>query len=318
MKNRMSGSPQGMLLLSIFAMPNTPSGPLPPQGPVTIPLFNVTVQPNGTTQIPPTFPFYYAGIQTIWLWYQVDLPLLEQYLQPLGMTPINFGGAGAVNVSFFNAAALYGTGSPGNPGVAGFNETELNIVACAANQAGNVPTMTLKDFLLNGDQTKRAGAYRVWVACDNAVAVACGVQMFLENKFLCPYTYTVPALNLPGVTDFTWAAHDPTNTQETIYSAKVTLDGLNAVPGNQSEWIDLSYSSQYKRVAGSRRNYFGMYDTYFVPPARHGQIGVSIGNSAHPMRKDMEALVGARPAFAVQLFRSAPCIAEAQPYWADL
>jgi hypothetical protein len=98
----------------------------------------------------------------------------------------------------------------------------------------------------------------------------------------------------------------------------VSLSGLNPVPGNMSEWIDLSYVKSAKRVAGSRRNYLGMSDTYFIPPANHNAVSVSMGQSTHPMRTDMQTLIGTRAAAVVQIFQSPTCIAEAQPYWADL
>lgn len=300
-------------------MPNASDGPLPPlPKTITIPTFQVTTTPSGEIQIPATLPFYYAGIGNIWLWYQVDLPILAKYLTPYGMVPVSFGGAGAVAVNFFNAVALYGQGFPGNPGAAGFNETELIIMATAANQAGNVPAMTLADFLVQGDQTKRIGAYRVWVACDSAVAVAAGRQLFFENKFLCPYTYNVPALNNPGVSTYAWTAHDPDNTQLAIYQATASLEGLEPVPANMSEWIDLSWVDGARRVAGSRRNYFGMNQTYFLPAARQGQVTCTAGDSTHPMKADVQALVGGRPCFAIQTYQSPTCIAEASPYWADM
>lgn len=293
--------------------------PLPPIPPtIKIPTFQVTVTPTGTIDIPSTLPFYYAGIQSIWIYWLVEIPVLERFLTPLGMTPATFDGMGAVGINFFNAVALYGQGQPGNPGAAGFNETEVNILAFPSNQAANVPAMSFRDFVTQGDQTKRIGAYRVWVACDNAVAVAAGQQLFFENKFQVAYTYNVPSLNNPGQSLYTWACHDTATPSADIYSAQVSLSGLNPVPGNMSEWIDLSYVQSAKRVAGSRRNYFGMYDTYFIPPANHNAVVLSMGTSSHQMRLDMQTLIGTRKAEAVQVFQSPTCIAEARAYWADL
>lgn len=300
-------------------MSHASSSPLPPLPPtISLPTFKVTATPTGSIQVPPSACFYYAGIQSIWVYWAVDLPLLEKYLTPLGMTPANFGGMGAVGINFFNAVALYGQGQPGNPGASGFNETELNILAYPSSQAANVPAMSFSDFVTNGDQTKRIGAYRVWVACDNALAVAAGQQVYFENKFLAPYTYNVPALNNPGQSLYTWTCHDPDDTTKTIYQAQVSLSGLNPIPGNMSEWIDLSYVASAKRVAGSRRNYLGMYNTYFIPKANHNAVTLSTGDSTHPMRADMHQLIGDRQAIAVQVFQSPACIAEARTYWADL
>jgi hypothetical protein len=295
-------------------------GPLPQLPPrITIPTFKVTSTFSGDIEIPSALPFYYAGIQSIWVYWQVDLPLLEAYLDPLGMSPAHFEGVGMVGINFFNAVALYGVGQPGNPGATGFNETELNIMAYPTAVARSVPQdMTYDHFLTEGDQTKRIGAFRVWVACDNAVAVAAGQQLFFENKFLTAYTYDVPALNNPGQSTFTWTCHDPSDVTLTIYQATVNLAGLTSVPGNMSEWIDLSYVKDLKRVAGSRRNYLGMYDTYLLPSSGANPVSVTMGESTHPMKHDMQRLIGTRPAAAVQLYRSPASIAEARPYWADV
>lgn len=298
----------------------TADGPFPPlPATITIPTFNPPT-PSGTIEIPTTLPFYYAGIQTMWLYWQVDLPLLNQYLNPLGMTPVNVGGAGLVGINFFNAVAQYGVGFPGNQGGAGFNETEVTILACATAVASTVPTdLTVAGFLTQGEQTKRAGAYRVWVACDSPVAVAAGIQLFFENKFLTAYSYNVPALNNPGTTLHTWTCMDTATPSQPIYTATVSLAGLNSVPGNMSEWIDLSYVASAKRVAASRRNHFGMYDTYLLTPAQASSaVSVTMGTSTHQMRLDMDALIGTRPAVAIQTFCSPPCVAEASVYWADL
>jgi len=300
-------------------MSNAHSSPLPPLPPtITLPTFKVTAKQSGTIQVPPSECFYYAGIQSLWVYWLVELPVLEPVLTPLGMTPASFEGMGAVGINFFNAAVLYGMGQPGNPGASGFNETELNILAFPTNQAANVPAMTFKDFVTNGDQTKRIGAYRVWVSCDKAIAVAAGQQVYFENKFLTDYTYTVPALNNPGQSLFTWTCHDPDDGAKHIYDGQVSLSGLNPIPGNMSEWIDLSYVADAKRVAGSRRNYLGMYNTYFIPQANHSAVSITMGTSPHPMRAAMQQLIGTRQAVAVQLFQSPACIAEARTYWADL
>jgi hypothetical protein len=218
--------------------------------------------------------------------------------------------------------ALYGQGQPGNQGLGGFSETELNIAAFATKVAANVPQgITLDQFLTSGDPTKRVGNYRVWVACDDAIAVACGRQVFMENKFLAPYTYNVPGPNnpRPAPDQFTydWTLHDPDKNAVTIYQASLNLAGLSPVPGNMSEIIDLSFDEVSRRPVGSRRNYLGMFDTY-LQPAVSKAVTLSYGESKHAMRHDMERLIGKKRPSALQLFQSPTCIAEAAGYYADL
>lgn len=304
--------------------PDTSSGPLPPfPATVTIPNIQTTSVTVGEIPIPAALSFFYAGISSVWIWYQAPLETLRAYLNPLGMTPYDFGGYGAVNINFFNAIAFYGQGQPGNKGVGGFNETELNIVGYATKVAEHVPQgLSLEQFLMAGDPTKRVGNYRVWVACDDAIAVACGRQVFMENKFLVPYTYNVPGANnaRPSPNQFTydWKLHDPeTPDCAWIYSASVRFDGLASVPANTSEIIDLSVEEASGRPVASRRNYLGMFDTFLQPNVANA-VALAYGGSTHPMRHDMQRLIGTSSPSALQLFKSPTCIAEAAGYYADL
>ena len=69
------------------------AGPLPPTPTmVTIPLFNVRSTPAGTMEVPASTGFYYAGVQSIWLWWLMDLPVLTSFLEPYDITPYDFGG----------------------------------------------------------------------------------------------------------------------------------------------------------------------------------------------------------------------------------
>ena len=299
------------------------AGPLPnfPET-VKIPTFETTSKAAGFLDIPASLSFYYAAISSIWLWYEVPLETLRAYVNPLDMSPYNFNGHGAVNINFFNALAAYGVGQPGNLGVGGFNETELNIAAFATKVADKVPQgLTLSQFLTAGDATKRVGNYRVWVACDDPVAVACGQQVFMENKFLASYTYNVPGANNPRQAPhqftYDWTLHDPDKTATTIYQASLNVSGLSPVPGNSSEIVDLSYDAKSRRPVGSRRNYLGMFDTYLQPTVSKA-LTLEYGNSNHAMRHDMERLIGKHRPVALQIYKSPTCIAEAAGYYADL
>jgi hypothetical protein len=298
------------------------AGPIPPlPAKIKLPIIKVSAKTTGEMQVPPQLTFYYAGMQAIWLWYTAPLGVLRAYLDPLGMTPYDFGGKGAVNINFFNAACMYGSGEPGNQGIGGFNETEINIIGYASKVASTVQQgLTLPDYLTSGDVTKRLGNYRVWVACDDPVAVAAGRQVFFENKFLTPYRYNVPTFNnpkpAPDQYTWTWTCCDPKRTALAIYDAKVNMAGLSPVPGNMSEIIDLSFDSGTRRPVASRRNYLGTYETY-LDEAVSQAVKLTYGTSKHPMRHDMQRLIGRHRPAAIQVFRSPTCIAEAAGYFAD-
>ena len=300
----------------------TTAGPIPPFPKQTkIPVFKTTQTKLPDQSIPSALSFYYAGISAIWLWYRAPMDILRAYVEPLGMTPYDFGGGqGAVNINFFNAVCFYGSGQPGNQGLGGFNETEINVMAYATKVAANVPTnIPLEQYLISGDPTKRIGNYRVWVACDDPVAVACGIQVFMEHKFLVGYDYDIPGANNsrsgPDQFTYNWACVDTTGAE--IYKAQLKLDGLSCVPGNMSEVIDLSYDKTSRRPVGSRRNYLGLFDTY-LQPAVSSSVQLKYGKSENPMRHDMENVIGTSKPVAIQMYKSPTCIAEAAGYYADL
>jgi len=300
----------------------TTAGPIPPFPKQTkIPVFKTTQTKLPDQSIPSALSFYYAGISAIWLWYRAPMDILRAYVEPLGMTPYDFGGGqGAVNINFFNAVCFYGSGQPGNQGLGGFNETEINVMAYATKVAANVPSgLSLEQYLISGDPTKRIGNYRVWVACDDPVAVACGIQVFMENKFLVGYDYDIPGANNsrsgPDQFTYNWACVDTTGAE--IYKAQLKLDGLSCVPGNMSEVIDLSYDKTSRRPVGSRRNYLGLFDTY-LQPAVSSSVQLKYGKSENPMRHDMENVIGTSKPVAIQMYKSPTCIAEAAGYYADL
>ena len=298
------------------------AGPLPAFPKETeIPVFKTTTKQLPDIPVPSALSFYYAGISSIWLWYRAPLDVLRAYVEPLGMTPYDFGGGqGAVNINFFNAVCFYGQGQPGNQGLGGFSETEINVMAYATKVAANVPSgLSLEQYLISGDPTKRIGNYRVWVACDDPVAVACGIQVFMENKFLVGYDYDIPGANnsrsAPDQFTYNWACVDTTGAE--IYKAQLKLDGLSCVPGNMSEVIDLSYDKTSRRPVGSRRNYLGLFDTY-LQPAVSSSVQLKYGKSENPMRHDMENVIGTSKPVAIQMYKSPTCIAEAAGYYADL
>ncbi|HXI21201.1 MAG TPA: hypothetical protein VNH46_08960, partial [Gemmatimonadales bacterium] len=155
---------------------------------------------------------------------------------------------------------------------------------------------------------------------DDPIAVAAGQQVFMENKFLTPYTYDVPSLNNPKAPpkQFTWewTCQDPKRHTLDIYSAKVNLAGLSPVPGNMSEIIDLSFDQVSRRPVASRRNYLGVYDTFLQPEVSRA-AKLTYGTSRHPMRHDMQRLIGRKRPEAIQVYESPTCIAEAAGYFAD-
>lgn len=288
--------------------------------------------------------FYYGAVSVVWCWYEVELVVLNGYLDALGMRAGEFNGKGLVNFSFMSAASLFGSGSlsevnkdpaksrPYNPGGSAFNETELNIVAYSTARKNDVPTdLTGKDFIFGADQSKNLGVYRVHVACDNPMAIAAGRAYYYENKFLSFYKYQSPSLNRKVEdqikTNDQWdieCMDADSSDASKLYSAVIDARNLTFHPANASELIDLSYDKKSGRVLGSRRNFLGMHQVAMLDKDLAARVSVKVGKGGGKTSKDgqqlindMNQLVNGRSAIAIQKFDSPPCIAEAIPYYMD-
>jgi len=284
--------------------------------------------------------FYYGAISVVWCWYEVELDLLDDYLDGLGMKAGVFDGKGLVNFSFMNATSLFGSGSlsdpcndaPYNPGGSVFNETELNIVAYAKARENDVPDdLSAIDYIFGADQSKNLGVYRLHVACDNQHAIDAGKKYYYENKFLTFYKYTAPNLNRKVQkqieTDNQWKIHcfsDDAPDAPRIYKAKIDVRHQHFHEANASEIIDISYDTKRGRVLGSRRNFFGMHSVALLTGKHKAKVKVTIGPGGEgitpdgqQMLDDMKRLIEGRDAIAVQKFESPTCLAEAIPYYMD-
>ena len=67
------------------------------------------------------------------------------------------------------------------------------------NNGASTAEYNFEEFLAGADQSKTFGHYRLHVSADNAFAVAAGIALFGEPKFLASFNYAVPALNDPTV-----------------------------------------------------------------------------------------------------------------------
>ena len=209
---------------------------------------------------PPTmfsFPFYYASLSSLTVFYRVPAQPLRARLKNTTLEPAGFGarGEGVISLEFQNYTDHLGSGqAPGNPGVGTCNEVEFNILAYPKRwkEEGRVPDISFEDFIIGQEQTKTIGAYRVQVPADNLVAVKAGADEFGEQKFFTMFNYSVPSDNAPTqpATSWTYTVLDPQYAEELkngtaqpttpvppsgiIYTLEADLAGLVPVIGNPS------------------------------------------------------------------------------------
>ncbi len=91
-------------------------GPIPPlPSQVTIPNIKVTSKTTGTLKIPASPGFFYAGIQSLWVWWSVELPLLRSYLEPLASATCGNSTLRATRRPCFTSCAKNTTAVPPRP-----------------------------------------------------------------------------------------------------------------------------------------------------------------------------------------------------------
>lgn len=273
---------------------------------------------DGMPPVPAGFqmPFYYASLVNCAMYFRADPGVLKPYVKGKFVKPAIFDGQGLV---YFNYQ-LYTAHFPGFMSLV--TEIELNIVSYPVARAGEVPRLTLRQFVAGEDQTKLYGNLRVHVPCDNPQAIKAGVELFGEPKFQTTFNAALPSLNAPP--SETWqvicndpAAADPSKDDGTyIFKAVADLAGLDATAGNVSPTTE--YGIVDGRLIGARWNILEPHRTYFLDAEQAGRVAVTYGTSRHQMKKDMQTLVGDAPCAAVQTFDSKPAATQSRAYYADV
>jgi hypothetical protein len=303
-------------------------------------------------------PYYYAFLSSLWVYYQVDPAKLDAVLRESapGFSAYRLAnGMGLVNFNFFSCAALVGTNDPrayadilkpvdpsssaqpAGLGVEPTNECEFNIVVYPTARAAQTPQgLTLGSLIAGDDHTKTIGNYRVYVTCDDRIAVYWGARNFGENKVMThPFLYNVPSPNnpgqvgwsftVPGTIDepFTYDPSKPLECDRFIYS--LAFDTSNVMPAvcNPSEIIDYSLGpateNGRRRAVGSRRNVFGPFQSYDLAAQPAKRANLTYGNSKHPLVDLVRGLLGEAPIpVAAQTFQSQPVVAESSLYYVDV
>lgn len=212
-----------------------------------------------------SMPFYYASLQTHWLYYPVDPELARKALSKTECEPYVFAGLDAP-VAVLNFQRYTNTG---NSYLGSTVEVELNLIAFPRSERRRVASsMTLMQYLYGEDIQKVIGPFRLHVPAANPIAVQAGRELFGEPKFMCAFETAVPSLNNPppdspirgelsGVTfqspsrwDYTvqtavragGTPSDPIFTPgPAIYSLSIDLAGAHTIGANATELVEYGH-----------------------------------------------------------------------------
>jgi hypothetical protein len=289
-------------------------------------------------------PFYYASLSSLKIYFTVDADALEPFLKGTTLKVAGFKdviGHGVVSVEFQNY-----TGHGGNV-LETCNEVEFNILAYPDSCASRVPLMSLLEFVKGMDQTKTIGGFRVYVPADNTFAVRAGREVFGEPKFFTRFHYGLPSPNLPNQKTWEYTVHDPhyelpppgenytPRAKDIIYTLTADLTTAPAEnDGNPSAIVlysmhhaelpkrgiiagDKGYGNDY-RLIGSLWNIFDVDRVYKLDGAGRERVRVEFGKSKHPMRADMEKVLGSGTPVIVQVYQSDPVAVENRAYYIDV
>jgi hypothetical protein len=285
-------------------------------------------------------PFFYASLSSLKVYCAVPAVGLGPYLGGTTLRAATFTDLppdqGVVSVEFQNYT--------GHGGILleTCNEVEFNVLAYPASRADRIAPMSLVDFIRGMEQTKSVGGFRVYVPCDNDVAIEAGRGIFGEPKFKTTFDFHVPTPNMVNQRTWTYTVNDPAypkpddgegypKPKDIIYTVNADLTGLAIDPhGNPSPLVlysmfpelsdgGLAGRDGYKgqRLIGSLWNIFDLFQTYRLDAATQGRVSMTFGKSKHPMRVDMEKIIGKAPPVCVQVYQSEPVAAENRAYFVD-
>jgi hypothetical protein len=214
--------------------------------------------------------------------------------------------------------------------------------------------VTLDDFVMGMEQTKTIGGFRVYVPADNQFAVKAGRDIFGEPKFLTDFHYQVPALNLPERKTWEYTVLDPgyrlpappepykPGAKDKIYTIRADLSSLPFSPdGNPSsivlysmfpDTLDGELTAEQMRLVklpgrkgytggrliGSLWNIFDVDRVYKLDDGGRKKVSIDFGRSPHPMRTDLEEILGSAPPLFAQVYQSDPVAVENRAYYVDV
>ena len=283
-----------------------------------------------------TMPFYYASLQSFWLYYLVEVDLVDSVL------PKTSPGEGVRTARFTDGEAEYAMVSldlqrytgHGDAFLEHVEEVEFNVYVYPEAKDGLVPLLSWQDFLRGNDQTKSIGGYRIHVPCSNPQAVEAGRGFFGEPKFVASFDYTVPSPNSPPSSVWKYGVYDiippPPALQKEypmadlnkqgglIFQVEADLTGVETFETNASPIIEYGVNPyESTRMVANWWSFYDTFTTSFLPPDQGGKVVLTLGehDDEHGVRADLVKLVANRVPVAAQIYESPIVSAEDGPWF---
>lgn len=285
------------------------------------------------TSITFKMPFYYDAVSFFWNYFAVPRERVESYLEGTGLCAAQFKDLGAkdviVSLNFQNYMSNLGMA------LSKIVEVEFNIHAYPLSKRDETPLISFEDYIHGQEQTKWIGSFRLHVPADDSIAVEAGRGVFGERKFLTNFSFNIPVPNNPTQYDWTYTTFDPKyqpgpkkkpKSSDIIYSVDANLADLpKAVTSNPSPLTLYSLlpggpdkPPGYGKLDASRWNILGLVQTWMnVDKQPSATVKLTYGTSKHPMRVDMQKIIGDTKACCVRYYQSPPAAIENRAFWVE-
>jgi hypothetical protein len=278
-------------------------------------------------------PWWYASLQSFWLYYLVDPEVLRSRLPTLpegGRLEVALFDLGGGKQSGLASIDLQRYTGHGPKYLEATHEVEFNFYVYPEMREPGVPLMTVEEYLRGLDQTKTIGGYRLHVPCDDAFAVSAGKGLYNEPKFLAVFEYAVPCVNGPPWPPSTkWSYQvfqdvgqkTPPVKGPLMFAIECDPGRAPSVPADPSPLIEygvLTPTGGEPRVVANYWDFYGPFDTYLVaaldPPWR---AELTLGTDPDPSGTvdDLKLLIGDTQPIAAQVYTSAPVSAESRGWF---
>ncbi len=278
-------------------------------------------------------PFYYDAVSFFWNYFKVPVEKVTPFLEGTGLRAAHFSDLkkNEVIVSLNFQTYISNLGMA----LARVVEVEFNIHAYPESKEAETPLISFQEYIYGQEQTKWIGGFRLHVPADDQIAVEAGSGVFGERKFLTQFSYEIPVPNNPTQKLWTYTTFDPAydpnskkkqKKSDVIYGLTGDLSKLGPpVQTNPSPLTLYSllpggadHPPGYGKLNASRWNIFGLDRTWLdVDKVRGNPITIEYGTSKHPMRADMQQLIGDTKACCIRYYQSPPAAIENRAIWVE-
>jgi len=278
-------------------------------------------------------PWYYASLQSFWLYYLVDPDVLRSRLPKLGggdeleVALFDVGGGEQSGLASLDLQRYTGQGPNF---LESTTEVEFNFYVYPKVREPDVPLVSVEDYLRGLEQTKTIGGYRLHVPCDDQNAVNAGKGLYGEPKYLAFFDYEVPSVNGPPWPPHTFwryrvyqdpgQASPPVKGGPLVFGIDCDLAGAPFVPANPSPLIEYGVLTHAgaPRLVANFWDFYGPFDTYFIagldPPWR-AKLELGTEPDDQGVIADLKLLIGDAQPIAAQVYTSSPVSAESRGFF---